>query len=161
MIAHRIAIHFLAISALMLCNVAAATDAAEVAAIHAVDQVWLKSYNSGDANTISSIYAEDAVLLPPGASAVHGRAAIKAFLTKEMAATAKAGMVFGLDPKPDGGVSGDMGWASGTYTVKDKTGKVVETGKYLSVSKKKDGKWLYVRDTWNADGALSAPPTKK
>jgi hypothetical protein len=48
-----------------------------------------------------------------------------------------------------------MGWQSGTYVVKDKTGKVVETGKYLSVSMKKSGKWLYIRDTWNAD---SAPP---
>lgn len=58
-----------------------------------------------------------------------------------------------------------MGWQSGTYVVKDKAGKVVETGKYLSVSMKKDGKWPYVRDTWNADGAPapaeSAPPPKK
>jgi len=36
--------------------------------------------------------------------------------------------------------------------LKDKTGKVIDTGKYLSVSKKKDGKWLYARDTWNSDG---------
>jgi len=49
--------------------------------------------------------------------------------------------------------------------VKDKAGKVVETGKYLSVSIKKSGKWLYVRNTWNADGAPapadSAAPAKK
>jgi hypothetical protein len=49
--------------------------------------------------------------------------------------------------------------------VKDKAGKVVETGKYLSVSMKKGGKWLYVRDTWNADSAPapteSAAPAKK
>jgi hypothetical protein len=49
--------------------------------------------------------------------------------------------------------------------VKDKAGKVIETGKYLSVSMKKDGKWLYVRDTWNADGAPapaeSATPANK
>jgi hypothetical protein len=29
---------------------------------------------------------------------------------------------------------------------------VIDTGKYLSVSKKKDGEWLYIRDTWNSDG---------
>jgi len=46
-----------------------------------------------------------------------------------------------------------MGWQSGTYAVKDKAGKVVETGKYLSISMKKGGRWLYVRDTRNADGA--------
>ena len=36
-------------------------------------------------------------------------------------------------------------------------GAVVETGKFLSVSRKKYGKWLYIRDTWNAD-APPAPP---
>jgi hypothetical protein len=50
-----------------------------------------------------------------------------------------------------------MGWQSGTYTVTDKSGKVVESGKYLSVSMKKGGKWLYVRDTWNADAAPPQP----
>jgi ketosteroid isomerase-like protein len=33
-----------------------------------------------------------------------------------------------------------------------------DTGKYLSVSKKKDGKWLYVRDAWNSD---SPPPSRE
>jgi len=43
-------------------------------------------------------------------------------------------------------------------------GAVVETGKFLSVAPKKDGKWLYIRDTWNADAppglaqAPAAPP---
>ncbi|MEO7324285.1 MAG: hypothetical protein ABIW82_05605 [Dokdonella sp.] len=31
--------------------------------------------------------------------------------------------------------------------------KVVESGKFLSVSLKKDGTWHYVRDTWNANAA--------
>jgi len=58
-----------------------------------------------------------------------------------------------------------MSWSSGTYVLKDKAGHVIDTGKYLSVSKKKDGKWLYVRDTWNSDGPPAstepaAPPKK-
>jgi hypothetical protein len=46
-------------------------------------------------------------------------------------------------------------------------GAVVETGKFLSVSRKKDGRWLYIRDTWNADAppapaqAPAAPPAPK
>ena len=62
-------------------------------------------------------------------------------------------------------VSDDMGWQSGTYVVKDKSGKVVDTGNYLSVSLKRSGKWLYVRDTWNSDispapAESTAPPKK-
>ena len=64
-------------------------------------------------------------------------------------------MVFGFSGKSAGGASGNLGWSSGTYTVKDKDGKVIETGKFLSVSKKVNGEWLFVRDAWNAD---SAPP---
>lgn len=132
-------------------ELAGADSAAEVAALHAVDQVWLKAYNSGDVDTLASLYDENAVLLPPGSPRMNGRAAIRAFFAKDTAASAKEGFKFGLGPKPDGGASGDMGWASGAYEVKDKSGRVVDTGKYLSVSVKKGGKWLYLRDTWNSD----------
>jgi ketosteroid isomerase-like protein len=134
----------------------AADPAAEVATIHAVDQLWVKAYNAGDADTVAGLYDENAVLFPPGAPAASGRAAIRAFLAKDMAASAKDGLAFSLGPKPDGGVSGDLGWASATYVAKDKGGKVVDAGKYLSVSRKTGGKWLYVRDTWNSDGARAS-----
>ncbi len=151
--------------ALASCSVesSAADPAAEVAAMHAVDRVWVKAYNAGDVDTVVGLYDEHAVLLPPGAPGASGRAAIRTFFAKDMAASAKDGVVFSLGAKPDGGVSGDMGWVSGTYVVKDKSGRVLETGKYLSVSRKKSGKWLYIRDTWNSDAAPAstepaAPP---
>jgi len=143
----------------------AADSAKEIAALQAVDLNWAKAYNAGNADAVASLYDENAVLLPPGAPEVSGRAAIKAFFAKDTAESQKAGITFTLGAKPAGGVSGDMGWQSGTYVVKDKTAKVLETGKYLSVSMKKGGKWLYVRDTWNADGTPaateSAAPAKK
>jgi len=158
----------------VLCTIAlavfsiesSATDSAkEMAALQAADQNWARAYNAGNADAVANLYAEQAVLLPPGAPAVNGRAAIKSFFVKDTSESQKAGVAFTLGPKPAGGVSGDMGWQSGTYAVKDKAGKVVETGKYLSVSMKKSGKWLYIRDTWNADGAPvpveSAAPAKK
>ena len=90
---------------------------------------------------------------------VSGRTAILAFFTKDIAESKAGGAVFVLNPKTDVGVSGNMGWESGTYTATVK-GAVVESGKFLSVSRKKDGKWQYLRDTWNADAppAPSAPP---
>ena len=150
-----------------LCGVSAsaADPTSEVSAIHAVDQVWLKAYNSGDVDTAANLFDENAVLLPPGAPAAHGRAAIRAFLAKDMAGAAKEGVTLSLTGKPDGGVSGDVGWSSGTYAVKDKSGRVVDTGKYLSVSRKKNGKWLYIRDSYNSDSppaaAEPAAPAKK
>ncbi len=152
------------VSAFLSADVLAADSAVEVVAIHAVDQAWLKAYNGGDADALAGLYDENAILLPPGAPAPHGRAAIRAFFVADVAASKKAGMMFHLGPNPDGGANGDMGWASGTYTVTDASGKVVDSGKYLSVSKKQDGKWLYVRDTWNSDIAAptaASPAPKK
>jgi len=153
--------------ALAICSIesSAADPAKDVAAMHAVDQAWAKAYNAGDVDTIAGLYDENAVLLPPGAPGAKGRAAIRAFLAKDIAASAKDGVTFTLGAKPEGGVSGDMGWVSGTYVVKDKAGRVIDAGKYLSVSRKKGGKWLYVRDTWNSDGPPAsiepaAPPKK-
>ena len=132
---------------------ALAAPTADEAAIRAQSVSWAKAYNGGDAVAVAAQYADDAILLPPGAPAVRGRPAILAFFTKDVAESKAAGVVFNLNPKTDVGVSGNMGWESGTYTATVK-GAVVESGKFLSVSRKKDGKWQYLRDTWNAD----APP---
>jgi uncharacterized protein (TIGR02246 family) len=135
---------------------AASAATADESAIRAQAGSWEKAYNGGDAKAVAALYAEDALLLPPGAPGVSGRAAIQEFFTKDIAGAKAAGAVFVLNPKTDVGVSGNMGWESGTYKATVK-GAVVETGKFLSVSRKKDGKWLYLRDTWNAD-APAAPP---
>ena len=135
----------------------AADSGKDLAALEAADQAWVKAVNAGNAQAAADLYDEKAALLPPNAPAANGRAAIKAFLAGEIAEMAKAGVSFSLGAKPAGGVSGDMGWQSGSYAVKDKSGKVLETGKYLSVSVKKGGKWLYVRDIYNADAAPPAP----
>jgi len=129
---------------------------ADEVAIRAQTTSWGKAHNGGDAKAVAALYAEDALLLPPGASGVRGRAAILQYFTKDIADSKAAGAVIALNPKTDVGVSGNMGWESGTYNVVVK-GAVVETGKFLSVSRKKDGKWLYIRDTWNAD-VPAAPP---
>jgi uncharacterized protein (TIGR02246 family) len=135
---------------------AASPASADEVAIRAQTTSWGKAYNGGDAKAVAALYAEDALLLPPGVSGVSGRAAILRYFTKDIADSKAAGAVFALNPKTDVGVSGNMGWESGTYKVNVK-GAVVETGKFLSVSRKKDGKWLYIRDTWNAD-VPPAPP---
>jgi ketosteroid isomerase-like protein len=152
----------LAVSAFFCAPAFAADSAADVKAMHDVDQAWLKAYTAADGDALAALYDDNAILMPPGAPAAKGRAAIRAFLGNDSAASQKAGVSFHLGANPDGGANGDLGWVSGTYTVTDKAGKVVESGKYLSVSKKEGGKWRYIRDTWNADGAAPAEtPAKK
>ncbi len=139
-----------------MTHAAPPASGADEAAIRAQSLSWAKAYNAGDATGVAAQYANGALLLPPGAPGVSGRAAILAFFTKDIAGSKAAGVVFNINPKTDVGVSGNMGWESGTYTATVK-GAVIESGKFLSVSRKKDGKWHYIRDTWNAD-APPAPP---
>lgn len=150
----------------------AAAASKEEAAIRAITQAWVKAYNAGDAKAISGLYAEQAVLLPPGAPASKGNAAINTYFAKDTAESAKAGVTFSIDPKSDVGISGDVAWESGTYAVKTKSGASVEVGKFLTVYKKSGGKWHIIRDIWNSDAPPApasaapaapapAPPAKK
>jgi len=152
---------------LVLCSGTAsrAGQSSAVAAIHTADDAWVKAYNAGQTENVVALYDENAVLYAPGAVPLHGRAAIHTFFERGIADFAKTGLSFALGDNPGGGVSGDMGWSSGTWTVNDKEGKVVDSGWYFSVSRKVGGKWLYVRDSWNSDkpaapAASSAPAEK-
>ena len=147
---------WLAASLVIVMGFAHATVAVageDEAAIRQMTTDWGKAYNGGDAAAVAALYEEDALLMPPGHPGVKGRAAILEFFKGDIAASQEAKVVFVLNPETDVGISGDIGWETGTYAATI-DGVVVETGKFMSVNRKKDGKWRYVRDTWNSD----APP---
>lgn len=138
---------------------APADTTADQTALKEVTTTWFKAFNAGDAETATGLYAEDAVLMPPHAPVARGRDAIFAFLAKDSADTKSAGLTL-VNGAEVVGVNGDWGWNSGSYTVQDGSGKSVDSGSYLSVSRKVGGKWLYVRDMYNSDQPLPAPPGK-
>ena len=135
-----------------------ADTAADETAIRAINPAWFKAYNAGDADGIVALYAEDAILNAPGAPPTRGHAAIREFLAKDIAASAARGFTFNSGANPEFGVSGDLGWEWNTFTVTDKAGATVDTGKYVTVYGRKDGKWVIIRDIWNSDAAPAAPP---
>ena len=71
--------------------------------------------------------------------------------TAVVAAMAKAGLTNNLGNDSQIAASGDLAYESNTFSATDKAGKVVDSGKYLTVFAKRDGKWMIVRDTWNSD----------
>lgn len=136
------------------CQPAAVDTSADEAAIRAATAAWANDYNAGDGSALGAHYMEGAVLLPPDAPAVSGRAAIGEFLAGAGAGTTAAGLKFIIPGDGPVQVSGDLAYESGSFSVSDTTGATVATGKYIGVFNKVDGKWLLVRDTWNSD----APP---
>lgn len=134
---------------------ATATTPADEQAIRAINVAWFKAYNAHDVDGVTALYAEDAVLNIPSMPAARGTAAIKDAYQKDIGAATKAAYTNNQGAKDEIGVSGDVAWQWSTFTVTDRSGKTVDTGKYVTVFGKKNGKWMIIRDIWNSDG----PPT--
>lgn len=145
--------------ALGAISISRAKEPSNADGVHAADAAWAKAYNAGKVDDVVALYDENAAVYPAGAAALRGRAAIHEYFTKDMEAFGKSGLTMALEANPEGGVAGDTGWSSGTWAVKDKDGKVVDSGWYFSVSKKVAGKWLYIRDAWDSNTIAAAPTT--
>ncbi len=133
------------------------TDA-DQAKLQSDSLVWFEHYAKADGDGLANLYAEDAVLMPPGAPAAKGRPAIKTFLGEDAAKTKAAGISIRNGSVTGTGVRGDTGWISGNYTVVDASGATIDSGNYLSVHRRTNGAWLYIRDTWNSDRPPALPP---
>ena len=127
--------------------------AADAASIRAIQDAWYKAYNGGDGAAIAALYTEDAVLSPPNNPAVRGGASIHEFFVKDATDFATTGSTATQGATSDVGTSGDLGWQWGTFTITDKSGATVQTGKFTTLFQRKDGKWRIFRDTWNSDNA--------
>jgi ketosteroid isomerase-like protein len=138
-----------------------ASTAADDAKLRADALAWFDHYANADADGLANLYAEDALLMPPGAPAVRGRAAIRTFLGDDAAKTKAAGMSIRNAAVTGSGITGDLGWVSGTYTVHDATGATVDSGSYLSVHRRSNESWPLIRDIWNSDRPPAAPPAPK
>lgn len=114
---------------------------------------WEKAFNNADAAGVAAIYAEDAILMPPNAPAVQGRAAIAKFMQDG----------FGENPpqisiKTDESFTrGDTGVRRGSFRVTSKDGRELDVGKYVEVWKKNGNTWELHVDIWNSDAPPPAP----
>src|SRR5262245_55627065 len=144
--------------ALLGCSPAPAPvdTSADQAALKAATNAWIDAYNAGDVEKIVGLYADDGVLMPPHAPVANGKAAIRTFLTADTAGAKAAGVKL-VNGSSTVGVVGDTGWEAGSYTATDTSGAPVDSGSYLSVSRKVNGQWLYFRDMYNSDRPLPAP----
>ncbi len=119
-------------------------------------QGWAEAFNNGDAAALAALYTEDAILLPPGAPLIRGRAAIEAQLAKEAGGGFQIEIVSLESPS-----QGDTGYNLGTFTVKDANGTVVDTGKFIEIWKHVDGEWKLYADIYNSDVPPPAPAAEE
>jgi uncharacterized protein (TIGR02246 family) len=157
----RCAVVLLTLVTLAACTHAPAPPAAldtsaDEAAIAATGKSWFEAFNAGNVDGVLSTYADDAVVMPPGSPALTSREALRAFFTSETAGAKSAGIQI-VDGESRAGVSGDLGWHQGSYTVKAANGDTVDAGSYMELWRKSGGKWLISRDIWNSSNKPAAP----
>lgn len=141
-------------------SAAAPDTAVDEAKLRADAPVWFDLYNRGDADGVANLYAEDGIIMAPGAPPAVGREAIRSYVSGDIATTKAGGFALNSGEITGVGVEGDLAWVTGTFTVADSAGATVDTGKYLSLYRRINSEWKLIRDIWNSDAAAtpSAPP---
>lgn len=123
--------------------------AALKAEIQGLENAWAAADNARDANALAALLAEDAVSMPGNKPMIVGRAAILKDIEAGMAKKVKSTTV--TYEVMDVFAGENTATETGRTTVKDSTGKVTYTGKYMAVWEKRDGKYLCIRDIGNDD----------
>jgi uncharacterized protein (TIGR02246 family) len=108
-------------------------------AIRATIARFDKAVVDRDWSTIASLYAEDAILLPPNGPAVQGRPAIERFFSGFPVVTTFRQEV--VETEGDG----SLAYARATSAV----------GKVITIWRRQpDNSWLVVRGIWNSDAPM-------
>ena len=143
----------------LLCGMALWAGAALPAAAEtSAGECSSKPFMASAANAVTACYAEDGIIWFPGGSMAQGREAIRdgfahffsAMEIKDVKLT-EIGHVMG---------EGDTRTAWGTYEIrmvnKSNGAEAVQRGRFTDVSKKVNGRWLYVVDHPSDDPPPSA-----
>jgi ketosteroid isomerase-like protein len=124
-----------------------ADTTADAAALATAAEGWEKAYNDKNPDALAALYADDAQLLPPGATEVSGRDAIRAYFVNDIEKH-WARITIKSDAN---GVGGDWGWRSGIWSAETMP---MVTGKYIEVWHRSGDGWRLQKDIWNMDAEL-------
>jgi ketosteroid isomerase-like protein len=137
---------------LLLSGVAAGQDNDARRLLVETDRAWSQAASEGkDVEKVVAFWADDAVIVPSGASIISGKTAIRDYVKQSFGTPG-----FKISWKTlDASVSSDgtMGYttAENSFTFPGQDGKLqTQTGRGVVIWRRTgDGKWVCVYDTWN------------
>jgi uncharacterized protein (TIGR02246 family) len=120
-------------------------------AIEAANAQFSATAAKGDGAGLAALYAADGQVLPAGSDVIRGRDAIQKFWQSALdAGIAGVGLktleIFGQSPTVT---------EVGQYELSDKTGKVIDHGKYIVIWRREGGHWKLLRDMFSTN--VTAP----
>lgn len=145
-------------SVILLTLLAVRSVEGQVAEQDRIEQLltaFAAAFNSRDAATVASLYADDAVLMPQGVTMIKGRVAIQAAI----AAMVGGGGILRFNPISEVDVTEGRAVAAGTYSVTipgpegATSAPQVVAAKYLTVFKRVGNDWKIAYDMQNVDPA--------
>lgn len=125
--------------------------------IRAMVDTLLQAWNTADTATLTSLVAEDVVLLQPDGPVLEGRADILGMIAgaydiSAMQQTATVDEVTAL---------GDYAYARGTWTLEPTEGDGTFDGKWSTIYRRgPDGRWRTWRWMWNQPSDQTLPPAE-
>lgn len=123
-----------------------ATNVAGRQAVESAIRRYVDASNRGDVATLASLYAEDAMLLPPDHEPIQGREAIQAFW-RQGTDTGLAVTNLAVE------VDGNLGYLVGQYHLPATDEEPADSGKYvMCLKRQRDGSWKVTADIWNQSG---------
>jgi len=154
------AILFCLMSILFACNTkkaepnVAAIDKEQIKKeIQAKENEFAETYNSGIAKSIG-YYADDAISFSQNRAPLVGKAAIVDFLMADLNPANKSNKISFTTNEVFVSNDGNQVVEIGYYKVVDSTNTAVNTGNYMVLFEKRDGKYVCVRDMSASDMPL-------
>jgi ketosteroid isomerase-like protein len=139
-------------------RMAAETDSAR-AAIEAANAAFVRYFAAGHADSAAMNYAEGARALMPNEPMVEGRAAIQAKFAEWMAAGTWQMQVTTVSVEASGPLAVEVGtsvigFTPGPNAPRGMAAMYPDSGKYVTVWKKVDGRWTIITDIFNSSRAM-------
>jgi uncharacterized protein (TIGR02246 family) len=140
------------------CGAGPVDHPAEEAAVRASIEQLIEAEHARDIGAIMAFWTEDAVLHPPGAPEIRGRAAIRAMYEEVF----DGDMLKDFSAEPlqvEVSMAGDIAYEIGTNEAIFPTpgGDMRNPGKYLTVWKKVDDQWLIAAISFSNNAPAPVP----
>ena len=104
---------------------------------------FMEAFRRGDGAAIAALYTADGQLLPAHSDAIKGGAAIQRFWQGLIDRGVKEAILETTETE----TLGETAYEVGKYIMKTQ-GQVADSGKYVVVWKREEGRWKLHRDIW-------------
>jgi uncharacterized protein (TIGR02246 family) len=141
----------------MAARLAAESDSAK-AAVDAINVNYARWMNANAADSVASLFAEDGVLMPPGAPVVAGREAIRTYMAANPMPPGSNMSFTAVDVAANGPMAVERGTYTFTMPAMGRTPATTTNGKYLVHWHRIGGAWLQAATIWSDDAPPPAAP---